>query len=158
MTSPMRGGCGRCSTRPCRPAWRATCSPGPTRTSACKILVSDETMKRLHRPVTSRMVDVVAVEGQQTQTAIHEVFVEPPEDAEQWLELFSAGVSAYLAGDFATAQHHFANVGMINPDDPGTRVLAERCRQLDRKPPAGWTGAWKLRGEKSGQATAPIPL
>ena len=118
---------------------------GACKTYGCQILVSDETMKRLHRPVTSRMVDVVAVEGQQTQTAIHEVFVEPPEDAEQWLELFSTGVSAYLAGDFATAQHHFANVGMINPDDPVTRVLAERCRQLDRKPPADWTGAWKLR-------------
>jgi len=118
---------------------------GACKTYGCQILVSDETMKRLRRPVTSRMVDVVAVEGQQTQTAIHEVFVEPPDDAEQWLELFSTGVSAYLAGDFATAQHHFANVGMINPDDPVTRVLAERCRQLDRKPPADWTGAWKLR-------------
>jgi class 3 adenylate cyclase/ActR/RegA family two-component response regulator len=118
---------------------------GACKTYGCPILVSDETMKRLRRPVTSRMVDVVAVEGQETQTPIHEIFVEAPDDAEQWLELFSAGVAAYLAGDFATAQHHFANVGMINPDDPVTRVLAERCRQLDRKPPSDWTGAWKLR-------------
>jgi Adenylate and Guanylate cyclase catalytic domain len=118
---------------------------GACKTYGCPILVSGETMTRLRRPVTSRMVDVVAVEGQETQTPIHEVFVEPPDAAEQWLEPFAAGVAAYLAGDFTTAQQRFADVGTINPADAMTRVLAERCRQLDRQQPSAWTGAWKLR-------------
>jgi class 3 adenylate cyclase/CheY-like chemotaxis protein len=118
---------------------------GACKTYGCPILVSGETMTRLRRPVTSRMVDVVAVEGQETQTSIHEVFVEPPDAAAQWLEPFSAGVAAYLAGEFATAQRRFADIGTINPNDPVTRVLAERCRQLDQQRPSVWTGAWKLR-------------
>jgi class 3 adenylate cyclase/CheY-like chemotaxis protein len=118
---------------------------GVCKSYGCPILICGETMKRLQRPVTSRMVDVVAVEGQETQTPIHEVFVEPPEAADQWLVPFAAGVSAYLSGNFAIAQGRFANVSTINPDDPVTRVLAERCSQLDRQRPSVWTGAWKLR-------------
>jgi class 3 adenylate cyclase/CheY-like chemotaxis protein len=118
---------------------------GACKTYGCPILVSGETMKRLRRPVANRMVDVVAVEGQQTQTPIHEVFVEAPDAAEQWLEPFAAGVAAYLAGDFATAQWRFADVGTINPEDPVTHVLAERCRELDRQLPSVWTGAWMLK-------------
>jgi len=118
---------------------------GVCKTYGCPILISGETMKRLRRPVTTRMVDVVAVEGQESQTPIYEVFVEQPEDAERWLEPFAAGVAAYLAGDFATAGRRFADVDNINPDDATTGMLAERCRQLNRQPPEIWTGAWKLR-------------
>jgi class 3 adenylate cyclase/CheY-like chemotaxis protein len=117
---------------------------GACKTYGCPIMISDETMKRLRRPVSTRMVDVVAVEGQETQTPIYEVFVEQPEKAESWLEPFAAGVAAYLAGDFGTAGRRFADVDRINPDDTTTSVLAERCRQLNRQPPEIWTGAWKL--------------
>jgi class 3 adenylate cyclase/DNA-binding NarL/FixJ family response regulator len=118
---------------------------GVCKTYGCPILISGETVKRLRRPVATRMVDVVAVEGQETQTAIHEVFIDAPEAADQWLGPFAAGVAAYLAGDFATATQHFADVAKINPDDPAMRVLHARCAELDRQPPAVWTGAWKLR-------------
>jgi class 3 adenylate cyclase/DNA-binding NarL/FixJ family response regulator len=111
----------------------------------CPILISGETVKRLRRPVATRMVDVVAVEGQETQTAIHEVFIDTPEATDQWLEPFAAGVAAYLAGNFATARQRFADVAQINPDDPAMRVLDARCAGLDRQSPAVWTGAWKLR-------------
>ena len=110
----------------------------------CPILISGETVKRLRRPVATRMVDVVAVEGQETQTAIHEVFIDTPEAADQWLEPFAAGVAAYLAGNFATARQRFADVAGIT-DDAAMRVLDARCAELDRQPPAVWTGAWKLR-------------
>jgi class 3 adenylate cyclase/CheY-like chemotaxis protein len=118
---------------------------GVCKTYGCPILVSGETMTRLRRPVTSRMVDIIAVEGQEAPTPIHEVFVERPDGAERWLELFATGVAAYLAGDFPTAQGHFAEVSEINPDDQMTRVLAERSSALGRQWPSVWTGAWKLR-------------
>jgi class 3 adenylate cyclase/CheY-like chemotaxis protein len=120
---------------------------GACKTYGCPILIAGETMKRLRRAVATRMVDVVAVEGQETQTPIYEVFTDAPEAAEQWLEPFAAGVSAYLAGNFATAGRHFADVRNINPDDATTRMLAERCAQLERQRPAAWTGTWKLRGK-----------
>ena len=110
----------------------------------CPILISGETLKRLRRPVTTRLIDVVAVEGQESQTPIHEVFVDAPDAAERWLEPFATGVAAYLAGDFAAGARRFADVGVINPDDLMTQVLHERCVQLDLQRPAVWTGAWKL--------------
>jgi class 3 adenylate cyclase len=113
----------------------------------CPILISDETMKRLRDPIASRMVDVVVVEGRETPTPIHEVFVETPDGLDQWRQPFAAGVAAYIAGNFAKARRHFADVGDINPDDATTRMLAERCAQLDQQRPKDWIGAWKLRGK-----------
>jgi class 3 adenylate cyclase/DNA-binding NarL/FixJ family response regulator len=120
---------------------------GLCKSYGCPILISDETMKRLRDPVTTRMVDVVAVEGRETPTPIHEVFVETPDNADQWLQPFAAGVAAYIAGNFAKAARHFADVETINPDDATTRMLAERCADLDQQRPKAWAGAWKLRGK-----------
>jgi class 3 adenylate cyclase/CheY-like chemotaxis protein len=120
---------------------------GACKSYGCPILISDETMKRLRNPVTTRMVDVVAVEGQEAATPIYEVFVETPDIADQWLNPFAAGVASYLTGNFAKARRHFAEVDQINPDDVTTQMLAERCAQLDRQRPSVWSGAWKLRGK-----------
>jgi adenylate cyclase len=118
---------------------------GVCKSYGCPILACDETVKRLRRPATTRLVDVVFVEGQERRTPIHEVFVETLHAEEPWLKPFAAGVSAYLAGEFATAQLRFADVSAIKPDDPVTDVLAQRCRELERQRPSDWTRAWKLR-------------
>jgi class 3 adenylate cyclase/CheY-like chemotaxis protein len=120
---------------------------GACKSYGCPILIADETKKRLRDPVTTRMVDVVAVEGQEAAMPIHEVFVDTPDTADQWLNPFAAGVASYLTGNFAKARRHFAEVDQINPDDVTTQMLAERCTQLDRQRPSVWNGAWKLRGK-----------
>jgi class 3 adenylate cyclase/ActR/RegA family two-component response regulator len=116
-----------------------------TKAYGSNILICGETYKRLTRPVPARQVDVVILQGRETPTAIYEVFVEDPgAAASQWLSEFDAGVTAYLAGDFAVAQPHLARAKDLNPDDLIAGVLAQRCRRLDLRNPGEWAGAWKL--------------
>jgi adenylate cyclase len=109
------------------------------------ILICDTTFKRLTRPVPARKVDVVMAYGLQTPSAVYEIFVEDPgSEAKEWLGEFDAGVNAYVAGDFVTAQEHLARAKAINPKDTVAGVLAQRCRRLSLRPAGEWTGAWKL--------------
>jgi adenylate cyclase len=109
------------------------------------ILICETTFKRLTHPVPARKVDVVTAYGLQTPSAVYEVFVEDPgAEAQEWLGEFDAGVNAYLAGDFVTAQAHLARAKTINPSDTVADVLARRCRRLNLRPAEEWTGAWKL--------------
>jgi hypothetical protein len=83
--------------------------------------------------------------GRETPTAIYEVFVEDPgAAAAEWLGEFDAGVSAYVAGDFAAAQTHLARAKAVNPDDMIADVLTQRCRRLGLRVAGEWTGAWQL--------------
>jgi class 3 adenylate cyclase/ActR/RegA family two-component response regulator len=116
-----------------------------TRAYGSNIFICGETFRRLARAVPARKVDVVILPGRETATVIHEVFVEAPgEAAAEWLEEFDAGFRAYEAGDFATAQQHFACVKDLNPDDQMAAVLAQRCRRLVLRSAGEWTGAWKV--------------
>jgi adenylate cyclase len=116
-----------------------------TRAYGASILICGETLERLARAVPARKVDVVILPGQDTQTAIYEVFVEDPGDAAaEWLEEFDTGFRAYQAGDFVTAQQHFASVKILNPDDQMAGVLAQRCRRLVLRSGGEWTGVWKV--------------
>ena len=99
------------------------------------ILICDTTFKRLTRPVPARKVDVVMAYGLQTPSAVYEVFVEDPgADAQRWLGEFDAGVNAYVAGDFLSAQAHLGRAKAINPNDTVAGVLARRCRRLSLRP------------------------
>jgi class 3 adenylate cyclase/CheY-like chemotaxis protein len=127
------------------PANLASRIEGVTKTYGCGILICDETFKRLTRPVPARKVDVIVLNGRETPTAIYEVFVEDPGAAAiEWLGEFDAGFSAYVAGDFVTAQSHLLRAKAANPEDTMADVLAQRCRRLGLLAPGEWTGAWKL--------------
>jgi adenylate cyclase len=127
------------------PANLASRIEGVTKAYGCGILICDETFKRLTRPVPTRKVDVIILNGRETPTAIYEVFVEDPgAKATEWLGEFDAGVSAYVAGDFVAAQAHLANAKAANPDDTMADVLTQRCRRLGLRAEEEWTGAWKL--------------
>ena len=118
---------------------------GAAKAYGSSILICEATFKRLTRPVPCRKVDVVMAYGLQTPSAVYEVFVEDPgAEAAEWLGEFGAGVDAYVAGDFTTAQAHLARAKAVNPDDTMAGVLARRCRRLGLRPAGEWTGAWKL--------------
>jgi len=90
-------------------------------------------------------VDVVILQGRETPTTIYEILVEDPGlAATEWLEEFDAGVTAYLAGEFAVAQTRLARARDLNPDDTIAGLLAQRCRRLGLHSSGEWTGAWKL--------------
>jgi class 3 adenylate cyclase/DNA-binding NarL/FixJ family response regulator len=127
------------------PANLASRIEGVTKAYGSNILICDETFKRLTRPVPARKVDVMMLRGRETPTAIYEVFVEDPgAAATEWLGEFDAGLSAYVAGDFAAAQAHLARAKRVNPDDMMADVLAQRCRRLGLRVAGEWTGAWQL--------------
>jgi class 3 adenylate cyclase/ActR/RegA family two-component response regulator len=127
------------------PANLASRIEGLTKAYGCNILICDETFRRLTRPVPARKVDVMMLPGRENATAIYEVFVDDPgAAAADWLGEFDAGVSSYVAGDFAAAQVHLARAQDINPDDVMAGVLARRCRRLGLRGAGEWTGAWKL--------------
>ena len=48
------------------------------------------------------------------------------------------------AGRFAEAEKAFANVVRLDPADTTAAMMRERCRFLRLRPPADWTGVWKL--------------
>jgi class 3 adenylate cyclase/DNA-binding NarL/FixJ family response regulator len=127
------------------PANLASRIEGVTKPYSSNILICDETFKRLTRPVPARKVDVMMLRGRETPTAIYEVFVEDPgAAAAEWLGEFDAGLSAYVAGDFAAAQARFARAKHANADDMMADVLAQRCRLLGMRAGGEWTGAWQL--------------
>jgi class 3 adenylate cyclase/ActR/RegA family two-component response regulator len=127
------------------PANLASRIEGLTKAYGSDILICGETYKRLTRPVPTRQVDVVILQGRETPTAIYEVFVEDPGvAASEWQIAFDAGVAAYLAGDFGIAQAQLARAKDLNPDDVMAGVLAQRCRRLVLRSPDEWRGAWKL--------------
>jgi class 3 adenylate cyclase/CheY-like chemotaxis protein len=118
---------------------------GVTKSYGCAILVCEDTVRRLTRPVPLRKVDVVTVRGRSAPTTIYEVFVDPPgPEATVWLDEFAAGLEAYLAGDFSAAQRHLARAQAANRADALPAVLAHRCRRLSLLRPEEWTGAWPL--------------
>jgi adenylate cyclase len=127
------------------PANLASRIEGITKVYGSNILICGETCRRLTRPVPIRKVDAVILQGMETPTEIYEVFVEDPGvAASDWLGEFDAGVTSYLAGDFAVAQAHLARARDLNPDDVMAGILAQRCRRLGLRSPGEWTGAWKL--------------
>jgi class 3 adenylate cyclase/CheY-like chemotaxis protein len=116
-----------------------------SRACGCSIVMCGETFQRLTRPVPARKLDVVLLPGQKTPTVIYEAFVEDPgEAATEWLGEFDAGFRAYQAGDFVTAQRHFACVRNLNPHDMMADTLARRCRRLMLRSASEWTGAWRV--------------
>jgi hypothetical protein len=56
----------------------------------------------------------------------------------------AAGLERYRAGDWRSAQTHFATCLSIASDDGPTKTLLARCWALLRDPPAQWNGAWQL--------------
>jgi adenylate cyclase len=116
-----------------------------TKLYGSQILISGETRSRLRRPVPARQIDLVTVAGMDTQTEVHEVFVdEPGPTASPWLGAFDDGLKAYLGGDIRAALDHFARAAGANPEDTATRVLAQRCRRLALLKPGEWKGPWSL--------------
>jgi adenylate cyclase len=118
---------------------------GATKLYGNQILICDETLSRLRRPVPLRQIDVVTMMGLKTPTALHEVFVdEPGATAAEWLASFDSGLKAYLDGEITVALGYLARAAAANPEDNVTRLLAQRCRRIALLKPGEWTGSWTL--------------
>ncbi len=122
--------------------------------SACKqystkILISDNTFKKLRGTYRIREIDHVVVKGKTEPVSVHEVL--DYHDDESFPNLmgavnyFSDGLSHYRSGNWEKAVDSFREVLGLNQHDGLSQMYIKRCQLLKENPPEGeWDGVWKM--------------
>jgi class 3 adenylate cyclase/ActR/RegA family two-component response regulator len=112
-----------------------------TKTYGAAVLVCGETVAALTKPLPMRQVDLLRVKGQETPTAVYEVFVH--EDAlgdAASRQAFDVAFGLYRKGDFAKAVAAFDEALRLAPDDQMSALLRQRCLHPPDQP--RWDGSW----------------
>jgi adenylate cyclase len=119
--------------------------------SACKtylarILISDNTFKRLRGTYRTREIDWVVVAGKSEPVAVHEVLDYHTEKSfpnlRDVLGHFRDGLNLYREGRWDGAIGSFRRALEANPGDGLSAMYVERCRTLQQNPPSDWKGVW----------------
>jgi len=114
-----------------------------------RVLVSEDTVRRLRRGVAMRELDLIRVKGRVRPIAIYEVLDGATPDGRPRnraaLDAFAAGFDDYRAREWRAALGHFTRALELDPADRPTRLFLERSRHYLRAPPgAEWDGVWVL--------------
>ena len=122
--------------------------------SACKqygarILVSENTFRKLRGTYRSREVDRVIVKGKTQPVGVYEILDYHTEqtfpNVMEALGCFKAGIESYRDRKWDEAIAAFEEVLAIRAEDKPSRVYIERCRTLQTHPPAeDWSGVWTM--------------
>lgn len=121
--------------------------------SACKqyaarILISENTYKKLRGTYRSRDIDEVVVKGKTEPVRIYEVLdYHSDETFPNLMEVvnqFKEGRKQYRAGAWDKAINSFNTALGLNPDDRLSRIYIERCEHLKANPPDDWAGVWVM--------------
>lgn len=112
-------------------------------------IIIDETTRRLaQRAIETRELDLLTVVGKTEPLTVHELICpagELPDGAAELREMFAAGLAAYRAGDWDTAERRFADCLALKPDDGPAQVFRQRVELLRATPPPeDWDGVWRL--------------
>ncbi len=123
--------------------------------SACKqyasrILISENTFKKLRGTYRIREVDSVVVKGKHQPVGIYEVLdYHSPETFPNLMDAvnyWKSGLEYYRHGDWDRAIKAFGEAGSANPHDKLPPMYIERCQELQENPPgAEWTGVWVMK-------------
>ena len=122
--------------------------------SACKqyfarILISENTYKKLRGTYRIRQIDFVIVKGKTEPVSIYEVLDYHNEETFPNLmsvvNYFTDGLMNYREGKWDKAIKAFNEALNFNSSDEMSRTYIERCVFLKEHPPEGkWDGVWKL--------------
>jgi adenylate cyclase len=122
--------------------------------SACKqyharILISENTLRRLRGTYHIRPVDKVVVKGKKEPVGIYEVLDYHTEQTfpnmSKVLNFYQEGLDLYREGRFAGAIDAFTEALSLHPRDRLFALYLDRCRKLIEQPPTErWTGVWVL--------------
>ncbi|MEI6667692.1 MAG: GAF domain-containing protein [Acidobacteriota bacterium] len=124
--------------------------------SACKsygarILISENTFRKLRGTYRIREVDAVIVKGKTEPAAIFEVLDYHSEETfpnlQDTLEHFRSGLGLYRKGDWDRAIAAFGKALLANPHDKLARIYIDRCEHLKAAPPAEWNGVWVMQSK-----------
>ncbi len=119
--------------------------------SACKayharILISENTVKKLRGTYRLRPVDLLVVKGKTQPVEVHEVLDyhtdESFPNAREVLDAFKFGIEAYRGAKWDDAVASFTRALSLNPDDGLSQMYIDRCTKLRADPPADWDGVW----------------
>jgi adenylate cyclase len=95
-----------------------------------RILISEATWRAVSDRLGARELDVVTFRGIARPVAVFELLGERPlpADLARRSELFAAGLAAFRAGQWASAQARFDEALALTPGDRPTELYLERCR------------------------------
>jgi adenylate cyclase len=122
--------------------------------SACKqydarILISENTYRKLHGTYRIREIDRVIVKGKTEPVAIYEVLdYHSKESFPNFMEVvlyFKDGLGHYRSGNWTKAIAAFTEALRLHPADRLPQMYIERCRHLAEHPPGDdWSGVWVM--------------
>lgn len=122
--------------------------------SACKqyfarILISENTMNKLHGTYRIREVDKVIVKGKSEPVSVFEVLDYHNETSFPNLmsvvNYFTEGLALYRKGKWSESINSFNKALELNPYDKLSKMYVERCLYLmEHNPPSDWDGVWKM--------------
>jgi adenylate cyclase len=123
---------------------------GACKEYAARILISENTYKRLRGTYRAREIDSVLVKGKHQPVAIYEVLdYHTPETFPNMMEAvnyWNSGLNHYRHGDWDRAIRAFHEAAAINVNDKLPPLYIERCQQLMENPPGkDWTGVWVMK-------------
>ncbi|MEE8575429.1 MAG: adenylate/guanylate cyclase domain-containing protein, partial [Thermodesulfobacteriota bacterium] len=122
--------------------------------SACKqysarILISENTFKRLRGTYRIRDIDDVVVKGKTEPVGVYEVLDYHTKDSfpnlMEVVNHFKDGRAFYRDGDFDKAITSYEKSLSLHPEDHLSRTYIERCEFLKANPPKEeWKGVWVM--------------
>ncbi len=122
--------------------------------SACKqyytrILISENTFKKLRGTYYAREIDLVVVKGKTEPVSIYEILDYHTEQTfpnmMELLNHFKHGLVQYRKGDWDKAITAFKEALDLNPEDKLSKLYIDRCGHLKKQPPKeDWNGVWVL--------------
>ncbi|MBL7171877.1 MAG: GAF domain-containing protein, partial [Desulfobacteraceae bacterium] len=122
--------------------------------SACKqyfakILISENTYKKLRGTYRSREIDRVVVKGKSEPVGVYEVLdYHNDETFPNLMEVvnnFKNGLTQYRARKWDKAIRAFKEALNLNQKDEPSKMYIRRCEHLKENPPGdGWNGVWVM--------------
>ena len=125
--------------------------------SACKqyaarILISENTYRKMRGTYRVREVDCVVVKGKTEPVSIYEVLdyhtAETFPNLLETVNHFQGGLAHYRRGAWDDATRCFTDALRLNPHDQLSTIYLDRCAQLKAHPPEGeWNGVWVMKSK-----------
>jgi adenylate cyclase len=119
---------------------------GTCKVFGARLLVSEETFRRLGGAVDAREIGLVRVVGRRTPTRVFEPYAPGATvGSEDRVRAFDEALRAWYRGDLAVATSRFAALA----GDPVASAYAARCEELRVAGGAlaEWNGVWEMRGK-----------
>jgi adenylate cyclase len=123
--------------------------------SACKdygarILISENTFRKLRGTYRIREIDRVIVKGKSAPASVYEVLDYHTEESfpnlRECLECFKDALAAYRRQDWMKAEAALLDAIAYNPDDGIAHIYLERIAHMRAHPPGeSWDGVWVMK-------------